>query len=420
MTTSVPSVAFMRQLHRALHHLYVPAELRSNPLLDTFEIDPREGPSGLRRILLEAIEALRPAASVPKRARPWRTYLILLYLYVRQFSQAEVATAFALSTRQLRRQEREARQALAEHLWTRYGLHSKGLPEVALPVALKAAADGTPSREQELAWLERSVAAEPADLARLLEAAASTAAPLTAALGVSLEWAVPPGLPRAMVQVASMRQALLNALMATIQHCPGARVQIEAGARRGELWVRFRPAELGIGGVALDGQQIADRLELARRLVALSGGQLRTRLEGDEGQDFHLELAVPAAGQVTVLAIDDNADTLQLFQRYLVGSRYPFLAARSAEQGLSFVAEARPQIIVLDVMLPDVDGWEALGRLRAHPNTQGVPIIVCSILAEEELALALGAAGFLRKPVSRAEFLATLDRQAGLLSARPG
>ncbi len=414
MTSSLPSIAFMRELHHALHDLYVPARLRNSPLPDVLEIDPREGPAGLRRVILEAIEALKPSDSVPKAARPWRLYQTLLYLYVRQFSQAEVATTFALSTRQLRRQEREARQALAEHLWARYGLAEKALGEGAL--APPSAEHGTPSREQELAWLERSVAAEPADLAELLQAAVQTAAPLTASLGVGVELAVPAGLPRAMVQLASMRQALLNALMATIHRAHHGHVRIEAGATRHELWVRFEALGARGGGAPA---QVADRLDLARRLAALSGGRMVGPPE-DEGSGWGLELAVPAASQLTVLAIDDNADTLQLLQRYLVGTRYPFLGARNAEQGLALAAESRPQIIVLDVMLPDVDGWAALGRLRAHPATHDVPIVVCSILAEEELALALGAADFLRKPISRADFLAALDRQAGLLAAQPG
>ena len=64
----------------------------------------------------------------------------------------------------------------------------------------------------------------------------------------------------------------------------------------------------------------------------------------------------------------------------------------------------------MDVMLPHIDGWDLLGRLREHPQTHGIPIVVCSILAEEQLALDLGAAAFIRKPVSREGLLATLDR----------
>jgi CheY-like chemotaxis protein len=65
-------------------------------------------------------------------------------------------------------------------------------------------------------------------------------------------------------------------------------------------------------------------------------------------------------------------------------------------------------------MLPGCDGWELLGWLRERPSTQGKPIIVCTILPQEGVALSLGAAGFLRKPVSRSDLLTMLDRVVGL------
>ena len=66
--------------------------------------------------------------------------------------------------------------------------------------------------------------------------------------------------------------------------------------------------------------------------------------------------------------------------------------------------------------MPHVDGWEILGRLKQHPATKDIPIVVCTILAQQELALSLGASGFLRKPVSRQAFLSALDRQIGSMA----
>jgi CheY-like chemotaxis protein len=66
----------------------------------------------------------------------------------------------------------------------------------------------------------------------------------------------------------------------------------------------------------------------------------------------------------------------------------------------------------LDAMLPGTDGWELLGRLREHPSTRHIPIIICTILPQEQLAHTLGAAGFLRKPVKQEEFLKLLDQLA--------
>ena len=65
----------------------------------------------------------------------------------------------------------------------------------------------------------------------------------------------------------------------------------------------------------------------------------------------------------------------------------------------------------MDVMMPVIDGWELMGHLRQHPATSSVPIVVCTILAEEDLALSLGASDFIRKPFGREALLRVLDRQ---------
>lgn len=65
--------------------------------------------------------------------------------------------------------------------------------------------------------------------------------------------------------------------------------------------------------------------------------------------------------------------------------------------------------------MPQIDGWEILGRLRNHPQTHHIPVIVCTILSQEEMALTLGASGFIHKPISRQNLLTELDHQAALL-----
>jgi len=77
---------------------------------------------------------------------------------------------------------------------------------------------------------------------------------------------------------------------------------------------------------------------------------------------------------------------------------------------LPLAGEIRPAAIIVDIMLPGVDGWELLGRLRENPKLGSVPVIISTILPYEQLASALGAAEFLPKPVSRKVLLSALDR----------
>ncbi len=399
----------VRQLRWALHHLYDPGELRKSPLVALFGLDMQEGAPALRRILLEAIEALKPRPNVPPQAKGWRIYRALYHRYGEQFAPREVAKALGLSIRQLRRQESVALQVLADYLTSRYGLDPAGLgPEPAPPFAEdEETPSEAPSREQELKWLEKSLPSEAVALSEVIPAVLKVAGPLSQALAVSVETALPEPLPRLAVPSGTLRQALLNTLTAAIRAAPGGKVSIGAEAGCGQVRICIRP--VAGGATQRTASDYAESLKMATQLLALSGGSLSVEAS-EEDRPFTARLTLPTAEQAAVLVIDDNADTLQLFQRYLNGTRYPFVGTRDPAQALVLACEVKPQIVVLDVMLPGVDGWELLGRLREDPATHGIPVVVCTILPEEDLALVLGAAAFLRKPVSRTDFLAALQR----------
>jgi CheY-like chemotaxis protein len=185
--------------------------------------------------------------------------------------------------------------------------------------------------------------------------------------------------------------------------------------------------------------QTQELLETAGQLVTLCGGQLTAcpapqadgapalqadgapapqadgtpalQADGAPAPPFGAELALPALEQTLVLVVDDNVDTQQLYGRLLAGSRYRLAGARNGHDGLEQALARRPAVILLDVMMPHQDGWTLLGQLRNHAASRTIPVIVCSILPQEQLALALGAGAFLRKPLNRTTLLAALDRQ---------
>ena len=115
-----------------------------------------------------------------------------------------------------------------------------------------------------------------------------------------------------------------------------------------------------------------------------------------------------------ILVVDDQAPTLRMYQRYL--SRYPFevVGVSDPTQVLTLARQLRPQLITLDVMMPHVDGWELLQALQADVFTSQIPVVVCSAWEEPELARSLGAAYFLKKPITQRDLLAVLER-LGLL-----
>ena len=131
-----------------------------------------------------------------------------------------------------------------------------------------------------------------------------------------------------------------------------------------------------------------------------------------------MDTAVDAAGaklalrfvqaRHSVLIIDDNPDAIRLFQRYLANQPYQLLAASDESEALRIAKETPLQCIILDIMLPRQDGWQILQTCKSHPATERIPVLICSVLDMRELALSLGADGYMQKPPARDEFLALL------------
>ena len=401
------SEQFLKHLRDGLNHLYDPDRLRRSPLALLFDVADRfDTPSSLQRILTDAIESLKPKPDESPRSHSRRIYDLLLYRYVQQFSQQEVANQLGISVRHLRREQRAALEILGYRLWEQFDLEAKLCGDTTVETATPATEIG-PTVNDELAWLKDAPPEKATELSQALPAVLDLARPLAAQHRVRLKTVLTGDLPTLAVHPVALRQAILNLLGIAIHRAAGGQVRISARSLRWEIEIRVQCVDSPAGPwPAPDGEK--NSLDIARRLADLCGCRL-TLSAGKE--TFDATLVLPALEQLPVLVIDDNADTLQLLQRYAAGTRYRLIGTQDPEQALSLAEEFSSQIILLDVMMPQVDGWEVLGRLRQHPLTGHIPVVVCTILAQKELALSLGASGFVRKPITRQAFLATLDRQ---------
>ena len=121
----------------------------------------------------------------------------------------------------------------------------------------------------------------------------------------------------------------------------------------------------------------------------------------------------------TVLVIEDNALNLKLVRDVLGHAGYRVLAAGDSEQGIAIARAEAPDLILMDVQLPGIDGIEALGRLRAEAGTAAIPVVALTALAmkaDRERCLAAGFDGYLETPVSVPALpgqVAALIEQAG-------
>ncbi len=111
----------------------------------------------------------------------------------------------------------------------------------------------------------------------------------------------------------------------------------------------------------------------------------------------------------SILVIEDTADNRQILSDLLTAAGYAMLEAEDGERGVALAAEARPDLILMDVQLPNIDGYEATRRIRLNPETRHIPIIAVTSYAlsgEEAKAADAGCDGYVAKPFSPRAILA--------------
>jgi len=249
------------------------------------------------------------------------------------------------------------------------------------------------------------------------------------------------------------RQVVLNLLSNAVKFTPdGGRVDVRASLRGQDLVVTV--ADTGLGVAAEDHQRIFDSfqqgtrpagqaegtglgLTLTKRIVELHGGTIWVESEVGKGSKFGFTLpagpeepvltpaplagmdtgltAGPATGPgPTVVVVEDDRRSFDLLRAYLEAAGVRVVGARDGEEGLDTVRRLSPAGVVLDILLPGMDGWEVLAQLKADPRTAPIPVIVVSMLDERGRGFALGAAEYLVKPVGKEQLLAAVYRAAAM------
>ncbi|MCV6637753.1 response regulator [Candidatus Albibeggiatoa sp. nov. NOAA] len=242
--------------------------------------------------------------------------------------------------------------------------------------------------------------------------------------------------------ITKTRQILLNLLSNAAKFTETGVISFKASQiiQQNKEWIQFKIADTGIG---MTGEQVKKLfqpftqvdasttrrfggtglgLAISKEFADMMGGSIQVNSEFGEGSTFILTLPINTKAQEKihsehdaviaktqellegdgiVLVIDDDKIVRELLKNYLSKLGYAVAVADSGQQGLQLAKKLRPDAIILDVMMPETDGWHVLSTLKTDPLLTDIHVIMTSIEEHRNRGYALGATDYLVKPVGR-------------------
>ena len=244
-----------------------------------------------------------------------------------------------------------------------------------------------------------------------------------------------------------VKQTILNLLSNAVKFTPqGGTICLRARPDSG--YVEISVSDTGIGITPEHQQKIFEEfyqagddsgrkregtglgLSLAKKFVELHGGKVWVKSEKGLGSTFTFTLPMRAPVEKTaaeremgpvaqakrpvVLVIEDDASAAKLLSIHLMEAGFNVEVANDGEAGFEKAQALQPAIITLDILMPGLDGWDLLARLKADQRTAPIPVVIVSIVDERGRGFALGAAEYLVKPVQPEELISAVRRVAQL------
>ena len=256
---------------------------------------------------------------------------------------------------------------------------------------------------------------------------------------VKLIASIPPDLPAVRADPMRIRQVLLNLISNAAKFTEEGAVTVSAEVQTGKNGLAemlINVTDTGPGIAKADQSKLFQAfsqvdssstrktggtglgLSICQRLVDLHGGTIGVHSEIGQGSIFYFTLPlyqqpkieITGSEKNIILCIDDDPKIVTLYERYLQPEGYEVVPVNNPANACEAAKRVKPYAITLDIMMPGVDGWQVLEQLKSDPETSSIPVIICSIVAEEEKGFKLGAADYLVKPIMQDDMLIALNR----------
>jgi signal transduction histidine kinase/CheY-like chemotaxis protein len=279
------------------------------------------------------------------------------------------------------------------------------------------------------------------DIALMIEDVAATIQPLISKRGNRLIVNCPQDIGAMRSDITKLRQSLFNLLSNASKFTENGEITLTVYKQNHNTVLSVRDTGIGMtpeqlsnifqaftqadvsttrkyGGTGLG-------LVITQKFCQMMGGNVSVESTFGQGSTFTIVLPeqvqqstelnknetkeVSQAKQGTILVIDDDPTALDLMQRYLERERYNVVTAANPIDGLK-LAKQSPDVIILDVMMPEMNGWSVLSQLKQDPQTADIPVVMATIIDDKNLGIALGASDYLLKPVNQERLMKLLQK----------
>ena len=375
----------------ALTNMFDYAALETHPLMDAGIKPPpdHKGSRGdyLKNILLECINSLKPRdIDFDFFSIEWRSYVILSQRYIENVNSPELAKKLLLGERQIRRSQKKAIRAVAIILWDRLQAQKETFPDepetngfvinrevINLYQVVQSIIDlfqNNFERESVIVDFDQSQDTLTVNSDRII-----------------------------------LRQIIIRIFNLLLHKTDCRHIQLSMDQQGEDVNLL-----LNLPGATFEMDEFLLLLHYEENKINQWLNELNIQLEGMRSpQGFLLMVRFIGQEKKLILVVDDQEPALKMYERYLSKTNYKIYGLSKATKVLYKAIELKPALILLDIMMPKLDGWEILQSLRLNEKTKHIPIIICSAWGEPELAKSLGANYFLRKPIVQKELLDILE-----------
>lgn len=287
------------------------------------------------------------------------------------------------------------------------------------------------------------------DVRELIAEAVTTVEPLVADKNNTLEVRCPKDIGAMSADVTKVRQILFNLLSNASKFTDEGRIELTVETRDVDIEpvIVFTVKDSGIGMSEAHIRRLFEEfyqadssstrrhggtglgLAISKRFCAMMGGNIAVESEPGVGSSFSvmlprhvsasrssppkalsIKIPAPIAISRSILAVDDNRDYLEIITAALQSDRHQIITATNGAEALELARKHHPQVIVLDVVMPEMDGWSVLQELKTDPQLRNIPVVLLTCIDDKRLGYTMGAAEYITKPVPPTELRKTIDR----------